>query len=1595
MVTSELLFDAVRNGSLSAVRALIADGWDVNRLSDISEATPLHVAVWRNDLAMIEVLLQAGADASIRDGESGWTALHRCLHWGHLQAAATLLQAGAALDTDDTQGVSPIGLIASTLKGHLASPYSRPEVFSWGSGANYQLGTGSTGVALTPCRVEALHEEGVVQIASAKYHSAAVTADGRLLTWGFGRGGRLGHPELHIFRGDRAVITPQPVTSLGSKQVSMVAVAKHHCLLKTAQGEVFSWGSNRDGVLGYTAQQGQATPRAVSALRGYHAVSVAAATRHSAAVTASGAIFTWGFNGDGQLGHTSMESAFHVPRMVDALKGRGLCQVAAAERHSAVLTDEGDILQWGHGSPLVRRILLAGCRDMSRANGESLVFHRGHNAVSRPQASYIVAGEAFSGALTRDGVALVWTSWDAAAGSPALTAVGDGSGPLAGRRIVSLSAGRERMAVVTDDGEVFMWEGLTEPPSGSSHAGRGISGGSLPPQPVSPERVPGLRRVMAVAVGDRHSLALQWWSNPWSNDAAAAPSVATEQRPSQEMRPGSSKLPAGEDELEESRLLFDVEDDNPSGTSDESSDEEDRLWRLAADQSALNLGQDVGYHPSSMSDTRSIGGSPRSSHAWTEEAAAAATGTVSSRRAGLMGYSPEAGSSSFRSEGFLSGASPGLGAALRLSRHGSQAGLEGGSRSGSSTSGLLSIAAAPFSVASNSGHDATVGEGMPLSGSLCTYGSLPSIGGWKRPTVADLLEQNPYERRGGAISGRVAPTLELICQRVVAAHLVEPRTALEILEYAEMAGSGALATYCKQVAVANLDAVLLEAPETLAFLSPHLLKDLEDLLKVLLKQKNADSTCPPPQQQQQSSQQPCQSLWAPQASLRPTSVPPVLSSSSSGPSNSNPDREDEVARMESIAHAVLSVVSSRAKAYRMHENTSGHLPQGDIGGFERARTLRGARKKLAQIRDLDTRPQGTLDHHQRLKLATKPAVEGAVQLLECGGPLEDALELLAAVGDARGGALGASPAGEALLAAAVPRSADAAALSLPAAARGTAVKKPQVPATQAVPGMEYMEEGASSRLVRVPSAVTQPKEVRVEAGALELSGLEEEPPGRRERERERAKAGWAIPRVPLPLPRRGGLSLFLRGEMDAKASAADPCAAKGASAAAPPWSSDSLAVASASTPVLSLRDIQQQEEATVTSSSASLTSRDSSAAARPGMHILSKPAGTRSSEPGQPPLSGSTSKTSTLSLADFMTPKPRKPAPRSASGTSPAWGGLSGTSPSTAGASLLDIQAQQLKESGHSLQPGLDAAWASSPPASHGSALPQSSSSVPILRGSIHQQLQAQQQQQSKWFVPDPRHVVSLAAIQSEEAKAAVAAAAAQQKAEEEQQQRVDGKQQRPRGNRKREGRLPKSSDRSGKAINDPGNALLTSIGPNDEKRPTMPEERNGKAVGDKPNHEQQQLKRRPRNRPSKTVSNEVPFKANAESTSREDTHATPTERGTSKASPAARGGNRRGSGRPGSSASHQSLGKQGTETSRQTEGGSEQQDGSPLRGPGGGTGRGIARRRGGRGRGGGGGSGQGGNSAKAPPSSEGGRSHLATGPPPPSGQEAPRVTAA
>lgn len=476
------LWLVVREGSLNDVETALSSlkkSWGNINVRNSYGLTPLHVAAWRNHIPIVRRLLAAGADPDARDGESGWSSLHRALHFGHLAIASILLQHGASITLEDSKSRIPVDLISGNVFQVFGNEHSSvaTELFSWGSGANYQLGTGNAHIQKLPCKVDSLNGSIIKLISAAKFHSVALTDRGEVYTWGFGRGGRLGHPDFDIHSGQAAVITPRQVISgLGSRRVMAIAAAKHHTVVATQGGEVFTWGSNREGQLGYTSVDTQPTPRRVSSLRS-RIVAVAAANKHTAVVSDLGEVFTWGCNREGQLGYgTSNSASNYTPHVVESLKGKILTRVSAAKYHTIVLGSDGEVFTWGHRLVTPKRVVIT--RNLKKSGSIPLKFHR----KERLHVVSIAAGMAHSMALTEDGALFYWISSDPDLRCQQLYA-------MCGRNMVNISAGKYWTAAVTATGDVYMWDGK-----------KGKD------KPLVATRMHGVKKATSVSVGETHLL---------------------------------------------------------------------------------------------------------------------------------------------------------------------------------------------------------------------------------------------------------------------------------------------------------------------------------------------------------------------------------------------------------------------------------------------------------------------------------------------------------------------------------------------------------------------------------------------------------------------------------------------------------------------------------------------------------------------------------------------------------------------------------------------------------------------------------------------------------------------------------------------------------------------------------------------------------------------------------------------------------------------------------------------------------------------------------------------------------------------------------
>lgn len=87
----------------------------------------------------------------------------------------------------------------------------------------------------------------------------------------------------------------------------------------------------------------QATPHRVSSLK-TRLIAVAVANKHSTSVAEFGEVYTWGCNREGQLGYgTSNSASNYVPCAVESLKGQCLVAVSAAKYHTVVLRSDGEV----------------------------------------------------------------------------------------------------------------------------------------------------------------------------------------------------------------------------------------------------------------------------------------------------------------------------------------------------------------------------------------------------------------------------------------------------------------------------------------------------------------------------------------------------------------------------------------------------------------------------------------------------------------------------------------------------------------------------------------------------------------------------------------------------------------------------------------------------------------------------------------------------------------------------------------------------------------------------------------------------------------------------------------------------------------------------------------------------------------------------------------------------------------------------------------------------------------------------------------------------------------------------------------------------
>lgn len=303
-----------------------------------------------------------------------------------------------------------------------------------------------------------------------------------ILAWGFNFPGVLG---------DGSTIERDTAVWVSGFDARKIVGANDMTVALAADGTVWSWGSNSIGQLGDGTTTPRSSPGRVANLTGI--VDIAAREWHALAVRSDGSVWRWGR--DAATGNFDMQPV-KIAGLSDAVA------VATGDGFNLVLTRFGRVWSWG---------------DNSRGQlGDGSRAFRGAPALvpSLTSVQSIAAGPASSFAVRTSGDVLAWGSGDRGSlgigGNVAfglqtdrLTPV-----PVPGLAYIQQVCASEHVLARDLAGDVWAWGFGADGQLGDGGTGDRTS-------PVKISALHG-KLILAVAVGDAHSLALEGQRTVWA-----------------------------------------------------------------------------------------------------------------------------------------------------------------------------------------------------------------------------------------------------------------------------------------------------------------------------------------------------------------------------------------------------------------------------------------------------------------------------------------------------------------------------------------------------------------------------------------------------------------------------------------------------------------------------------------------------------------------------------------------------------------------------------------------------------------------------------------------------------------------------------------------------------------------------------------------------------------------------------------------------------------------------------------------------------------------------------------------------------------------
>ena len=279
-------------------------------------------------------------------------------------------QLGNGTTTNELTPIKVDGLtgiiIVQAGASHSLALKSDGTVWSWGNNASGQLGNNSTDSSLVPIQIPGL--SNVVKIIAGASHNVAIESDSTAWIWGSNQNNQINGTSTDklfpistganivdiavgnsytskLFKDSTVRIVSNGTKFMNVSGIIFLGSGYNHTFMIKSDNTIWAWGNNQYGQLGdgTTISQGSITAVQVTGLT--NIISITGGQRHSIALKSDGTVWTWGWNGFGQLGNNTFIDEL-TPIQVPGLDS--VIEISAGSHHSIAKRSDSTIWVWGN-----------------------------------------------------------------------------------------------------------------------------------------------------------------------------------------------------------------------------------------------------------------------------------------------------------------------------------------------------------------------------------------------------------------------------------------------------------------------------------------------------------------------------------------------------------------------------------------------------------------------------------------------------------------------------------------------------------------------------------------------------------------------------------------------------------------------------------------------------------------------------------------------------------------------------------------------------------------------------------------------------------------------------------------------------------------------------------------------------------------------------------------------------------------------------------------------------------------------------------------------------------------------------------------------